>query len=128
MDIRRVLLTAMLVLGLLLPVGAAAAERIQRYTDQQGAIRIDNTGPAKREKAGETDGEVKAPAEPVTPTQASLEAQAPPGLLPPHSRRSRGGPEEEARRKAFEEAHPNLIPEPASPPTQLEQQPPPKSQ
>jgi hypothetical protein len=104
MDLRRVFLTAMLALGLLLPVGAATAEGIQRSIDEQGTIRIDNTGPAKKEKAGETDGEVKAPAAPVTPEQP------PPGLTPPSARRPYG-PEAEARRKAFEEAHPNLIPE-----------------
>lgn len=103
MNLKRSFMTVMLALGLLLSSVAGAAESIQRSTDEQGTIQIRTRGPAKKEKAGEKEATGL-----VAPGQVSPEGQAPPGLLPPHSRRLRG-PAAEARRKAFEQAHPDLI-------------------
>ncbi len=108
MNLKRFFLTVMLALGLLLPSVAGAAESIQRSTDEKGTIQIRTGGAAEKEKAGEKDGNLMGPAELAAPGQASSGGQAPPGLLPRHSRRSYG-PAAEARQKAFEQAHPNLI-------------------
>jgi len=99
MALRKAFMMVMLALGLLLLPGAAASQGIKHSIDQQGTIHIGNTGPAGQEKAGDVKAPsaVKPPSAPVSPEQA------PPGLLPPHSRRSRGGPGGEAPRrpKAF---------------------------
>ncbi len=124
MDSRRDFLLVMLALGVMFLPGAAAAEGIQRSVDQQGTIHIGKPGPASEKMAGE----VKAPSGPVAPNQGP-----PPGFTPPKTRRPYG-PEAEARRKAFREAHPPppprasapKAPAPKAPPTQLEQPGPPE--
>lgn len=113
MNLQKALFPGLLALWLLLPAGGAAAERVQRSTDQQGTVHIGNPSPAKQETAGEVKappagqekapdqqgkaGEVSAPPGPAAP------AQPPPGLLPSHSRRTRFGPGGE------------IIPRPVSP-------------
>ena len=111
MILRRVFLLVMLALGLLLLPGAAAAERIERSTDQQGTIHIGNTGPASQ---GIT-GEVSAPPGPVAPEQG------PPGISRRSTRRPYG-PEAEARRRAILERRQSLsaAPEAPAPPAPVE--------
>ncbi len=86
-------LPALLALGLLLWAGNAAAERIQRSTDQQGTIHIGNAPAAGQEKAGDQKtgsqpAEVKDQPPAATPAEPP-----PPGLLPSHSRRARFAPD-----------------------------------
>jgi hypothetical protein len=122
MNLKRSFLTVTLALGLLLPSLAGADESIQRSVDEKGTIRIRSTGSAGKEKAGAQGGEVKSTPEQAGAKEAPPRPEARPGFLPPTSRRSRGGFDPEARRRAFERAHPNLgrppqAPQPQQPPT-----------
>jgi len=131
MVFRRAFMMVMLTLGLLLLPGAAAAEKIQRSTDQQGTIHIGNTGPAGQEKAGEAKAEEKAGAEKAQSGTMAPGQEPPPGLIPPKSRRHYG-PEAEARRKALLERRQSQPAAPAAtapeaPPARLSPQPPPES-
>ncbi len=129
------ILTVMLALGLLLPSVTGAAESVQRSTDEKGTIHIKTGG--EKAKAGEKEG---APSGPGAPGQVSAGEPAAPvaPVTPPQSRRPRGAAAE-ARQKAFEKAHPDMIkgrpkaqqPQPAAPgapAAQPEQPPVPESQ
>jgi hypothetical protein len=105
------MVTMVLALGLLLPPLAGATEPVKSATDEKGVIHIGAGTTAPKEKAGDTEkkGEEKAqPGKAATET-AAPPAAPPPGLYPSHSRRL-SGPAAEAKRKAFERAHPNLVP------------------
>ncbi len=75
MILLRTLMLAMLFLGLLLQPDAAA-ESIQRFTDQQGTIHIIYTGPTGQEKTGEV--------KPPPPRQAVPAEEPAPESTTPH--------------------------------------------
>jgi soluble lytic murein transglycosylase-like protein len=94
------LLPALVALGLLLLAlllaGPAAAERIQRFTDQEGTIHIGNTGPAGAAAVGNPGnpaapislGRVPPPNQPLSgppgvPVEPSLPSSSPPPVAGP---------------------------------------------
>jgi hypothetical protein len=107
--------TILLALGLVLPSVAGASEPIKRSIDDQGTIHIGTDNSARKAKAGEQAGEATAPPRPATRKQAAPAGPPPPGLMPSQARRLRA-PEAEARRQAFEKAHPGLVPARSRPP------------
>jgi hypothetical protein len=132
MNLSKPFLVVLLVSGLLLSCAAGATEPVQRSTDEKGTIRI--ATPTKKDQAGEPSGAAQASPEAAKAGKASEPETPPPGLLPSHSRRYRGGAAAEAaRRKAFEKSHPDLVkpagesqptPEPGVPPRRLAPPPP----
>jgi hypothetical protein len=118
----RAVLTVIPALSLLILPGAAAAEKIHQSTDEQGTIRISNAPSAGKEKGSEEKAEGKAGE--VKAQHGVPAPEGPPPGLNPHKSRRPYGPEAEARRKAFEKAHPNLVPGTPTPPGQPEPAPP----
>jgi hypothetical protein len=121
MNLKSLFLTGALALGLLFPpMAGATQETIKSTTDETGKIQIRTPSPADKEKEkagekGEQGAEEKAQPEKEVKKQYPPREEAPPGLYPPTSRRPQG-PAAEARRKAFEKAHPNLVKPPGETP------------
>jgi hypothetical protein len=114
MNLTKMLLLVLLALGLLLLPGPATADKIQQSTDEKGTIQIGNPPAAGQENVGKEKAcEEKAEGK-AQPMMAVPEGR---GLNPPKSRRPYG-PEAEARRQAFEKAHPNLIQAAPAPPAE----------
>jgi hypothetical protein len=123
MNLTTSFMTILLVLGLVLPPLAGANESVKSSIDEKGTIHIGTGSSAEKAKAGEKAGVAHAQPGSATLKQAVPAEPPPPGLMPPSQARRRGSAVE-ARRKAFQKAHPELVP--ARPQTPAPQKPAPK--